>query len=54
MPERSKSRADQVVSDLLQSWEVVKALAQDRKCWWSYAPTGAMRLDDDTANVSSS
>ena len=34
-----------------KSWEVAKAVAKDRKCcqtaWRPYAPTGAMRLDDD-------
>ena len=34
-----------------KSWEVAKAVAQDRNCyqtvWRPYAPTGAMRLDDD-------
>ena len=34
-----------------KSWEIAKAVAQDRKCcqtaWRPYAPTGAIRLDDD-------
>ena len=34
-----------------KSWEVAKAIAEDRHCcqttWRPYAPTGAMRLDDD-------
>ena len=43
MVEKERSKAGR------KSWEVAKAVTQNRECWSQcpYAPTGATRHDDD-------